>query len=266
MPFFDIRTIRENGETIWQRACRDARFLPSSEILRVLVNAGVDTDTVDEYDRNCLFDCTLRASDPQHHAEFTALRFLLTVFDDINARDCYDSTIFDLLLDADDYPDPDIGSYRHDLWYCALFRSGIALRLKIPPPTWKTTFAGEYKPKHYRALLYLDTWDFLRYRTQPIHPLWRHFPSSAQERQQAPAFHQWNLSDLLMMEERGLYGCYCDDRGDLLVYECSDLSSEGSEDESTGIAEEERGYISEGEAHYRSSETLEEESNKMAEP
>lgn len=181
--------------------------MPSSqiEILQLLATAGADIGETDEFGKNCLFLCACNAVSPNYHTEFKALSFLLTVFDDIYAQDRSGKTVFDALLDLGfDDSHSALGSYRYDLWYCALYRSGLARRFDIPQPNSKTVFGAAYTVEHYRSLLYLDYWDLLTYFNLQNHHLASHFPSSAEEREQAPAFAQWGLTDLIMMERRAL--------------------------------------------------------------
>lgn len=263
LPFFDIRTIREQGLSVWQSACSKSRRLPSFEILRLLVKAKIDIKEIDDDGWNCLFLCAINAKHPSRPEEFQALCYLLTVSPDIHAKDHYDETIFEI-LESDSFASS-TGSYQYDLWYCALYRSRLASRLKIPPPFRHTVFAENYELRHYCALLYLDSWDYMP-PFKRNHPMPNHFPLSEEERKQVPAFHQWHLPDLLMMEERALYGSCRDDRGCISVDEYSDLSSEGCEEESTGTGEEDDGYISEDESSYQSSEAPEEESAGISGP
>jgi hypothetical protein len=77
--------------------------------------------------------------------------------------------------------------------------------MDIPPPPPRPTFGTKYKLEDYRALLYLDTWNFGWERERSLdYTLIHHYPLSQQQREEAPAFHQWNAADLRMMEERVL--------------------------------------------------------------
>lgn len=187
--------------SLWERACRNALFLPSPKVLEALVKAGSLIAEIDEYDWNCLFHCVQRSFFPNQSAEFAALRFLLTVFNDIFAQDRDGFTIFDHVSLANGQ----CGSYRQDMWYCAIYRSGLDSRFGILPPLSPPTFTSDYTIGKYRAMLYLDTWDFGGFgQLMSDYPLANRSPLSPQEREQAPAFYQWDASNLAMMEERAL--------------------------------------------------------------
>jgi hypothetical protein len=166
-----------------------------------------------------LFSCIEEANDPTSSKEFEALQYLLTVFDDILARDKTGLNIFDIVdhvdvddhldindhLDVNDHPDVvdfhtfyspiRLGSYRQDLLYSALYRAGLSRRPGIPPLITKPVFNSGYTIRDYRALLYLDTWHFPRSG--------RTIASSRMpSREAAPGLKQWDPSDLRMMEDR----------------------------------------------------------------
>jgi hypothetical protein len=180
--------------------------MPTPEALRILIEAGADVAEVDDRGCNCLFICVLKARIPDSSAEFSALRFLLTVFDDIFAREHTGWSLFDYMV-YHELDSGESGSYRRDLWYCALYRSKLCRRFSIPPPPLRIRFTSTYTICHYRALLYLNSWNFL-YRLPNHQKFQNHYlvnqPSlTAGERKQAPGYHEWNAADLLMMEQRG---------------------------------------------------------------
>jgi hypothetical protein len=199
--FIDLCRVQDGDTSIWMYACQSAFCFPAPKTLQLLIEAGVDVAEVDENGYNCLFNCVLMARFPYRSAEFGVLRFLLTVFNDIHAHDVDGYSIFDYIM----VPAPQTGSYRQDMWYCAIYRSGLRSLIDIPPPPSRPVFGASYKLENYRALLYLDTWDFGRkYQHSLDYPLVHQYPLSQQQREEAPAFHQWNAADLRMMEERVL--------------------------------------------------------------
>jgi hypothetical protein len=203
--FIDLCRLQDGDTSIWRYACRIASWIPTPKALQVLIEAGVDVAEVDEDGHNCLFNCVLMAQDPYKSGEFEALRFLLTIFHDVFARDLDGYSIFDSVMAQNWNITPSWGSYQQDLWYCAIYRSGLSSRIDIPPPPSRPIFAKKYKPDDYRALLYLDTWNFgLKHERSLDYPLVHQYPLSQQQREQAPAFCQWNAADLQMMEERVL--------------------------------------------------------------
>lgn len=196
-------------------ACSHVSHLGSPEILRLLVEAGSTVAEVDADGWNCLFECVFGSWNPRHSKEFEALQYLLTVFGDIFARDKTGKDIFDLVHDSRSRQQSRNGSYEEDLWYCALYRSGLALTLNIPKPPKPPLFSSKYNIQHYRALLYLDTWKFLdRVWCERTLPSLDGYAISQLERQTCPAFGQWNPSDLLMMEERISRAFYLTDDSD----------------------------------------------------
>lgn len=193
-------------------ACSNVSHLGSPEILRLLVEAGSTVAEVDDHGWNCLFSCVEDSCSPRSSKEFEALRYLLTVFGDIFACDESGMDIFDLVDDSKRHQISPNGSYQEDLWYCALYRSGLALTLNIPKPPMPPVFSSRYNIQHYRALLYLDTWDSRnKVWFEKTLPLLNSYIISQLERETCPAFGQWNPSDLLMMEERMSRALYLTD-------------------------------------------------------
>jgi hypothetical protein len=203
--FIDLYHLQDGDMSIWRHACQQPFRISTPKVLQLLIEAGVDVAEVDEAGRNCLFNCVLMADYPYQSTEFGVLRFLLTVFNDIHARDIDGATIFDHVMVQNRRTIPPNGSYRQDLWYCAIYRSGLSSLIDIPPPPSRPVFGGRYKLEEYRALLYLDTWNLRwEHRRSMNYPLVHQYPLSQQQREEAPAFHQWNAADLRMMEERVL--------------------------------------------------------------
>lgn len=183
--------------------CSNVPFVDCPEILRLLVEAGWTVAEVDARGWNCLFSCVSVSCAPRSSKEFEALQYLLTLFGDIFARDETGMDIFDLVYHSTHCHISRNGSYQEHLWYCAFYRSGLALTCHIPTPPMPPVFSSGYNIQHYRALLYLDTWDFWDgVWCEKTLPLLNSYMISQLERQTCPAFGQWNPSDLLMMEER----------------------------------------------------------------
>ena len=209
-------------------------MLYSPEILRVLVEAGADTAEVDFFGRNGLIKAVLGSSFPSTSAEFEALQYLLTVSDDIFARDACGNNIFHLVHWYPYHRPNRVGSYLEDLLYCALYRSGLALRVPIPPPLGPPVFNSQYTVQHYRALLYLDTWDInpwhwdIRYS-----PLLNSDDISQREREGALSLGEWVPLHLLMMEERVSRAIYEADDDD------DKESEEDDEDQDDGEGDDE---------------------------
>jgi hypothetical protein len=148
----------------WLHGCMFAQ--PS--ILRILSSAGCDiTKTYVRYqnrackegyvsDWNCLFFLARCASWPQSSAEFEALQLLLNAGANIFLRDAKNRTIFG---HVDDEMDPELGSYRRDLWYSALQRAHI--RVDRPASTLQKApiYGQRYTPTHYRAICHLESWE-----------------------------------------------------------------------------------------------------------
>lgn len=87
VPFFDVSIYRENGLSLWERACQYPGFLPSPKVLVTLAEAGSLVSWTDRDGRNILFHCVHNSLSPSNSTEFAALRFLLTVFNEIFTQD-----------------------------------------------------------------------------------------------------------------------------------------------------------------------------------
>ena len=208
-------------------------MLASPGILRLLVEAGSTVEEVDDHGWNCLFQWVSGSRTPWFSEDFEALQYLLTVFGDIFARDTTGMDIFDLVYDFTHRQEN--GSYREDLWYCALYRSGLALTFNLPTPPMPPVFSSRYNIQHYRALLYLDTWHFWdRAWCEKTLPLLNIYTISQLERQTCPAFGQWNPADLLMMEERMSRALYLTDDSDSDPGNDDGDGSEEEDDEENG--------------------------------
>ena len=158
--------------------------LVNTDILQRLVDTGVDVVEVDEHGWNCLFQCVAFASFPQSARELRALRSLLAVLDDVHATDIWGNDIFSYANEEKqwyDYPhEEDCGSYRQDLWYCALKRTGLDARYNIAPRARIARYTTLYTPKHYRALCHLDFWDVDDFDSQ-VDDLLREYPMTEEE-------------------------------------------------------------------------------------
>ena len=210
-------------------------MLTSPGILRLLVEAGSIVAEVDDHGWNCLFQCVSGSRKPSSSRDFEALQYLLTVFDEIFARDNFGMNIFGEVRHYRHRHEGRKGSYREDLWYCALYRSRLPLTLNIPAPPMPPLFTSEYQSQHYRALLYLDTWDFQdRVWCERTLPLLNSYTFSQVERQTCPAFGQWNPSDLLMMEERMSRAFHLNDDSDSDSEDDDGNASEEDGDEENG--------------------------------
>jgi hypothetical protein len=125
------------------------------------------------------------------------------------------------------------GSYQQDLLYCALLRSGLYTQHDIPPLPAGPTFTPEYTPQHYRALLYLDSWDMITDPQILNHPLLSQDPLCDKERELAPAFHDWNIMDLSTMQRRSEFATFVE-----RVWACSsgdEWSNSSAEEESVEL-------------------------------
>lgn len=151
--------------------------------------------------------------------------------------------------------DDSYGSYRQDLLYCVLLRSGLYASYDLPPLPVGPTFTSGYTPQHYRALLYLKSWDMKADPSILEHPLLIQDPLCEEERICAPAFCDWKIFDLSMMESRldsatfveELYDSDSEDEGlDRVVTEYSrDSDSEWPENPATDDPEDPRNEWSE---------------------
>lgn len=90
--------------------------MASPKILEVLVQAGAMIAEVDDDGWDCLFKCVEGSYIPWYSSEFKALRFLLTPFEDIFARDTYGRSILDVVAEYQSSPVTGRVSYRQDLW------------------------------------------------------------------------------------------------------------------------------------------------------
>ncbi|KAM0723657.1 hypothetical protein Q7P37_000645 [Cladosporium fusiforme] len=148
-----------NGDSLWLHAC--ARMSDASapvKTMQSLLSEWVNTAETDSDGWNCLFFCVHRASDPSVSCELEILQLLLDRFDDIHARDKSGVTLFDYVNDEMTYSMR--GSYRRDLWFCALERTGMLRgdeKRKIG--SGKPRFTEDYTPLHSHALRFLDRWD-----------------------------------------------------------------------------------------------------------
>lgn len=135
----------------------------------MLRDAGCDVAETDDDGRNCLFHSVLGLEfrSPDFSYDFEQLVYLLSIFDDIHAKDAKGHTIFDHLKNKQD---DSYGSYRRDLWYCALERAGIDVSShlvrhpRVPSYTMRSWV--RYTPEHYHALKHLQSWNYKNLRAQ----------------------------------------------------------------------------------------------------
>ena len=150
-----------------------------------MIDAGADIAEVDDVRWNCLFQCVAYAMFPDDAREFKALRCLLAVFDDIYTTDIWGIDIFSYVNGGKKWIDQtryDCGSYRQDLWYCALKRSGLDARYDIAPCARIARYTPYYTPKHYLALCHLDSWNIREFHSQVDHLL-LDFPMTEEDTQ-----------------------------------------------------------------------------------
>jgi len=154
----------------------------------MFVDRGVNIRETDGYGFNCLFAFMSRAKKPSTAKEFRAIQYLLSIFDDIYALDATGNDVFTYVNEHRDWPgsytEPhnECGSYRQDLWYCALARSKLDIRHDVQPCNRLARYTEYYTPKHYLALCYLDDWIWwnealFEKQIQPVlqkHPLSEH--------------------------------------------------------------------------------------------
>lgn len=224
---------------------------------------------------NALFHYVLNATKPDTGEELAAICILLGYQDDIFAQDCDGLTLFErtdierperswandggsenwfmeyvreeddyeeLVLDACYESSPEShGSYQQDLLYCALLRNGLHTHHEIPPLPVGPTFTDFYRPHHYRALLYLRSWDVIADSTVMANPLLGRDPLCDEEREHAPAFHDWDISDLSMMERRLGYATFTHRRW---VISSEVRWSDGSAEEDTEGSEDGQSHSS----------------------
>jgi hypothetical protein len=141
-------------------ACK-ASYLLNPDVLQRLADTGADVAEVDNHGWNCLFQCVAYACNPVTAKDFKALLSLLVLFDDILATDIRGIDIFSYVNEEENWGSDEIrdcGSYRQDLWYCALKRSGLDVRYDLAPCERIARYTRWYTPKHYLALCHLDFW------------------------------------------------------------------------------------------------------------
>jgi hypothetical protein len=188
----DFRERFDLGRGYWLNLCSGAALLDDLTLLQTFVDRGADATEVDDYAFNCLFVFMSRTKLPSTAQEYKALRRLLEIFKDIHALDAMGSDIFAYVNEVQDWPetytDPlshivDCGSYKQDLWYCALAQSNLHDRHTVQPCNRLARYTESYTPKHYVALCHLDewnTWDKERFERQ-IQPVLHKYPLSEEE-------------------------------------------------------------------------------------
>lgn len=161
--YMDFSYKNDRGRGYWLDACHVLAQFKRPEILYQYIRAGADIAEVDRYGFNCLFVFMSNANRPRTVEEMRALSFLLTIFDDIYAHDARGNDVFAYVNEVKEWPRKDnvlkldaFGSYRQDLWYCALARSGLDVRYGIQSCNRLARYTVHYTPRHYQALCYLD--------------------------------------------------------------------------------------------------------------
>jgi hypothetical protein len=166
ISFIDVKSFRHNGTSLWLDACRWASH-SFKLILQRIIDAGCNVAEKDSEGQNCLFHGVNGSCYPEKSYDFEKLQYLLGVCDDIYATDAQGRTLFDHF---DDIEDKYCGSYRRDLWYCALERAGIDVSSHLVQhprvPSYTMERYEEYTPEHYHALKHLKSWDRFNFRSQ----------------------------------------------------------------------------------------------------
>jgi hypothetical protein len=166
-PYIDFQERSDiiAGRGYWIELCLGLVTREDPSLLQMFVDKGVNVRETDEYGFNCLFAFVSRAKNPGIAREVRALQYLLSIFDDIYALDATGHDIFAYTNELRDWPgsyrEPyyECGSYRQDLWYCALARSKLRDRHNIQSCNRLARYTRYYTPKHYLALCHLDDWD-----------------------------------------------------------------------------------------------------------
>lgn len=152
--FIDLKLPVAEGLSLWLYACTYASFVTTTKVFSVLLDAGCNSQEVDANGMNALFHCVLNAFRPESSVELQALLYLLRLGIDIHATDKRGMTISDYVNDNQYTYECVLGSYRQDLWYCALVRGGFT----VPPCTRSAKYTKYYTPRHYFALCNLESW------------------------------------------------------------------------------------------------------------
>lgn len=160
------KTDDNEGRGYWLEICMSPAVLHDPSLLQLFADKGSDITEVDEFGFNCLFVFMSRAHRPDTAQDYKALRCLLEIFKDIHALDATGNDIFAYVNQLIEWPRDYIqakqygsGSYRQDLWYCALKRSKLDIRHNVQPCRRLAQYTRWYTPKHYLALYHLDEWN-----------------------------------------------------------------------------------------------------------
>lgn len=189
-PYIDFQE-RSNavaGRGYWIELCLGLVAREDPSLLQIFVDKGVNIRETDGYGFNCLFAFMSCARKPSTAKEFKALQYLLSIFDNIYALDATGNDVFTYANELREWPgsytEPiyECGSYRQDLWYCALARSKLDIRHGVQPCNRLARYTQYYTPKHYLALCHLDDWNWwnealFEKQIQPVlqkHPLSEH--------------------------------------------------------------------------------------------
>jgi hypothetical protein len=159
--FIVWQDLRVKDTSFWLWACQDGSPL----MLRKLLNAGCDPTETDSNGHNGLFAHILQSRSytwtAQTSLNFEVVKLLLEHGVDPDARDSTGRTVTDHLdNDATNIH----GSYRQDLWYCV--RKRLGFKVQSEPSLQSRRWRFRYTPEHYRALLYLESWDLQNFESQ----------------------------------------------------------------------------------------------------
>lgn len=174
--FIVWQDLQMENTSFWIWACRVGTPL----VLGKLLDAGCNVKQTDVRGRNGLY-AHIFESPPEswtietsHH--FEVVKFLLERGVNPDEKDLSGCTVTDYL--HSEKMNRWSGRYRRDLWDCALSRSGLEVHHKLPPGYRQWGLC--YGPKHYRALLYLESWDTGNFELQ-LEQLEQDHPSSEEE-------------------------------------------------------------------------------------
>jgi hypothetical protein len=162
--FLDPKTFEHQGKDLWLIASESPSQFAAPALKR-LHSSGCKTSGTDPRGWNCLFMCIMNTFDSLTSRDLDKLEFLLSVYDDIHARDYEGHTIFDLV--NKDINKPPWGEYyRRDLWYCALQRASIDISNHLARHPRIAAYSHIYPREHYHALKHLQSWDRSNLRFQ----------------------------------------------------------------------------------------------------
>jgi len=164
LSFLDAKGAGFGNQSLWLQACT---YVPHScpSVLQRFVDAGCDIVEKDHRGYNCLYHSVFNSNHCETSEQLERLQYLLSIFDDIDARDTEGRTIFDHVDDAidGDYP---LRGYQRDLWYCALERASIDISHHVANHPRKPIYDYRYTPEYYHALKHLQSWNVSNFGSQ----------------------------------------------------------------------------------------------------